>query len=100
NKYVEKAEWNVLDQESNYSYVDYGGAADRIDTLAKVFLLFFVMVADLVSITTMTRMVDEKRVNIGTLKALGYSRWDIAFKYIIYALMATILGSIVGIAEG
>lgn len=97
---IEEAEWYVLDRESHYSYVDYGGAADRIDALSKVFPLFFAMVAALVSLTTMTRMVDEQRVNIGTLKALGYNRGDIAFKYIIYALTATIIGSILGIAIG
>ncbi len=97
---IEKGKWYVLDRSSHYSYVDYGGAADRIDALAKVFPLFFVLVAALVCLTTMTRMVDEQRVNIGTLKALGYSNLDIASKYIFYAFMATLLGSILGIAIG
>lgn len=99
-KEIEKAKWYILDRNSHYSYVDYGGAADRIDALAKVFPLFFAMVAALVSLTTMTRMVDEQRVNIGTLKALGYGKGDISFKYMIYALTATVLGCILGIAIG
>ncbi len=97
---IEKAKWYVLDRKSHYSYMDYGGAADRIDALSKVFPLFFALVAALVSLTTMTRMVDEQRVNIGTLKALGYDKGDIAFKYIIYALTATIIGCIIGIIIG
>ncbi|MFA5523270.1 MAG: FtsX-like permease family protein [Tissierellales bacterium] len=97
---IEKAKWYVLDRNSHYSYVDYGGAADRIDAISRVFPVFFALVAALVCLTTMTRMVDEQRVNIGTLKALGYSNGDIAFKYIFYAMTATILGCIIGIAIG
>ncbi|MDR7855981.1 FtsX-like permease family protein [Tissierella sp.] len=97
---VEKGKWYVLDRDSHYSYVDYGGAADRIDALSKVFPIFFALVAALVCLTTMTRMVDEQRVNIGTLKALGYSKGSIASKYIIYALTATVLGCIIGIGVG
>ncbi|WMM26446.1 FtsX-like permease family protein [Tissierella sp. MB52-C2] len=99
-KKIEKAKWYVLDRKSHYSYVDYGGAADRIDAISQVFPVFFALVAALVCLTTMTRMVDEQRTNIGTLKALGYNKGDIAFKYIFYALTATVLGSIIGIAIG
>lgn len=97
---IPEAQWYVLDRESHYSYMDYGGAADRIDAIAKVFPFFFVLVAALVTLTTMTRMVDEQRTNIGTLKALGYDKGDISFKYIIYALTATVLGCLVGVAVG
>lgn len=97
---IPEGKWYVLDRNSHYSYVDYGGAADRIDALSKVFPLFFALVAALVSLTTMNRMVDEQRVNIGTLKALGYDRGHIAFKYILYAFVATIFGCIIGIAIG
>lgn len=97
---IPKGKWYVLDRKSHYSYVDYGGAADRIDALSKVFPLFFALVAALVCLTTMTRMVDEQRVNIGTLKALGYGKGAIASKYIFYALAATLLGCIVGIGVG
>lgn len=99
-KKIEKATWHVLDRKSHYSYIDYEGAADRIDALSKVFPVFFALVAALVCLTSMTRMVDEQRVNIGTLKALGYKNLDIAQKYIIYALIASILGSMLGFAIG
>ena len=99
-KKIEKAKWYVLDRKSHYSYVDYGGAADRINAISQVFPVFFALVAALVCLTTMTRMVDEQRTNIGTLKALGYNKSDIAFKYIFYALTATILGCIIGILIG
>ncbi|MGO1469781.1 MAG: FtsX-like permease family protein [Tissierella sp.] len=99
-KDLEKAEWNILNRKKHFSYVDYGQSADRIDALAKVFPLFFALVAALVSLTTMTRMVDEQRITIGTLKALGYRKKDIASKYIIYAFTATVIGSILGITIG
>lgn len=97
---LKRPKWYVLNRKSHYSYVDYGGAADRIDAISRVFPVFFALVAALVCLTTMTRMVDEQRVNIGTLKALGYNNGDIAFKYIFYAMTATILGCIIGIAIG
>ncbi|NLV89346.1 MAG: FtsX-like permease family protein [Tissierellia bacterium] len=97
---IEKGKWYVLDRNSHYSFVDYKGAADRIDALSKVFPLFFVLVSALVCLTTMTRMVDEQRVNIGTLKALGYDKGAIASKYIVYAFAATLLGCILGVAVG
>lgn len=99
-KKIEKAKWYVLDRKSHFSYMDYGGAADRIDALSTVFPIFFALVAALVCLTTMTRMVDEQRVNIGTLKALGYSKGVIGLKYIFYALTATILGCVIGISVG
>ncbi len=99
-KEIEKAKWYVLDRNSHYSYVDYGGSADRIDALSTVFSIFFALVAALVCLTTMTRMVDEQRVNIGTLKALGYSNGVIGIKYMLYALVGTILGCIIGIGIG
>ena len=92
--------WIVLDRDSHYSYRDYGACADRMDGIAKVFPVFFFLVAALVCMTTMTRMVDEQRNEMGTLKALGYSKSQIAAKYIIYALFASILGSILGCSIG
>lgn len=97
---LEPPTWYVLDRNSHYSYVDYGSAADRINSIAKVFPVFFLIVAALVCLTTMTRMVDEQRGNIGTLKALGYEKTAIASKYILYALVASVLGSIVGVVFG
>lgn len=99
-KNIEEPSWIVLDRNSHYSYVDYKNNADSIDKIAKVFPVFFFLVAALVCLTTMTRMVDEQRINIGTLKALGYSKNKIASKYLIYSLSASFLGSIAGLAIG
>lgn len=93
-------EWYVLDRHSHYSYMDYESVADRMDGIAKVFPLFFFLVAALVCLTTMTRMVDEQRGNIGTMKALGYGKNAIAFKFICYALIASVVGSVIGCATG
>lgn len=95
-----EGKWIVLDRNSHYSYRNYGACADRMDGIAKVFPVFFFLVAALVCMTTMTRMVDEQRNEMGTLKALGYSKLQIASKYIIYALIASILGSILGCSLG
>ena len=90
----------VLDRHSHYSYMDYGSAADRMGAISKVFPLFFFLVAALVCLTTMTRMVDEQRQEIGTLKALGYTKAHIAMKYIIYASIASVCGGIFGAVIG
>ena len=95
-----EGKWIVLDRNSHYSYRDYGACADRMDGIAKVFPVFFFLVAALVCMTTMTRMVDEQRNEIGTMKALGYSKFQIASKYIIYAGIASILGCILGCSVG
>lgn len=94
------ATWHVLDRKSHYSYRDYESCADRMDGISSVFPVFFFLVAALVCMTTMTRMVDEQRNEMGTLKALGYSRWQISAKYLIYAGSASILGSIIGCVLG
>lgn len=93
-------QWYALDRHSHYSYMDYGSVADRMDGIAKVFPLFFFLVAALVCLTTMTRMVDEQRGNIGTLKALGYGKNAIALKFILYALIASVFGSVLGCCLG
>ena len=93
-------QWYVLDRHKQYAYMDYGSVADRMDGIAKVFPLFFFLVAALVCLTTMTRMVDEQRGNIGTMKALGYSQGAIALKYIVYAFVAGVAGSILGCSLG
>lgn len=99
-KNIEKPIWYVLDRNSNPGFVDYGNAADRMAAIAEVFPVFFFLIAALVCLTTMTRMVDEERTLIGTFKALGYSKSSIAFKYMLYALSASILGSIIGASIG
>lgn len=100
SKDLKALQWHVLDRKSHYSYMDYGSAADRMNAISKVFPLFFFLVAALVCLTTMTRMVDEQRQEIGTLKALGYKKVSIAMKYIIYAAIASILGGIFGAIIG
>ncbi|MBM6837038.1 FtsX-like permease family protein, partial [Clostridium saudiense] len=97
---IEKPNLYVLDRTSHYSYVDYESSANSIDKVSNVFPVFFLVVAGLVCLTTMTRMVDEQRINIGTMKALGYSNGNIAKKFIVYALLASLIGSIIGIAVG
>lgn len=97
---IEKPELYVLDRTSHYSYVDYENSANGIDKLSNVFPVFFFIVAALVCLTTMTRMVDEQRINIGTLKALGYSKGSIAKKFIIYALFASLIGCVLGVVLG
>lgn len=99
-KDIEKPVWYVLDRDTNPGFVDYGNAADRMDAIAEVFPLFLFLVAAMVCLTTMTRMVDEQRTYIGTLKALGYSRASIASKYLMYAALASVGGSILGVTAG
>ena len=93
-------EWYVLDRESIQSYVEYGMDTDRIGAIGQVFPAIFFLVAALVSLTTMTRMVEEERLQIGTMKALGYTQSAIAAKYIGYALSASVLGGVLGILLG
>lgn len=92
--------WYVLDRNSHYSYRDYGSVADRMDGISKIFPAFFLIVAALVCLTTMTRMVDEQRGVIGTYKALGYTKGKIAIKYLAYAFIAGIVGSTLGCLIG
>ena len=87
-------------EKGNPGYSGYGDDAKRIGAIAKVFPLFFFLVAALVALTTMTRMVDEERVQIGTLKALGYGTITIASKYLIYALISSLTGAIIGLVVG
>ncbi|WEG73879.1 FtsX-like permease family protein [Vagococcus intermedius] len=89
-----------LTRDDNPGYTEYQENAKRISSIATVFPVFFFMIAALVSLTTMTRMVEEKRSEIGTLKALGYRNWEISLKYIIYATMASLLGAILGLVIG
>ena len=97
---LEMPQWYVTDRNDLPEYSDYGGNADRIRNLGKVFPVIFFLVAALISLTTMTRMVEEQRTQIGTLKALGYGKYDIASKYLNYAFLATVGGSILGILLG
>ncbi len=97
---LSEIEWYVFTRDDNPGYTEYGENALRISHIAVVFPLFFVMIAALVCLTTMTRMVDEQRTQIGTLKALGYSNFSIMTKYIIYAALASAFGALVGTLVG
>ncbi|MDO4282267.1 MAG: FtsX-like permease family protein [Clostridia bacterium] len=97
---IKMPEWYVLDREKTESYVSYFQDADRVGAIAQVFPIIFFVVAALVSLTSMTRMVEEQRSQIGTLKALGYSKMQIASKYLLYAGIASIVGSIIGVMIG
>jgi putative ABC transport system permease protein len=97
---VKPAEWYVLGRDSNSGYADYREDADRIGALANMFPIIFFLVAMLVSLTTMTRMVDEKRMEIGTLKALGYGKMTTTGKFVGYSAAATVNGALIGIAIG
>ncbi len=92
--------WYVFSREDLPGYTDYIQDADRIKSVAEIFPLFFLLVAALVCLTTMMRMVDERRTEIGTFKALGYSSAAIAAKYLIYAAIAASVGCVLGIAVG
>ncbi|MBF7096218.1 ABC transporter permease [Alkalibacter sp. M17DMB] len=93
-------EWFVYTRNGNPGYSGYGNDAERIGAVAKVFPLFFFLVAALVCLTTMTRMVDEERVQIGTLKALGYGTLIITSKYLVYSILASVTGAAIGFLLG
>ena len=100
-KKIENPKWYVQTREDALTeYQGYGDNADRMCSIGKVFPVLFFLVAALISLTTMTRMVEEQRVQIGTMKALGYGKAAIAGKYIGYALIATLGGSIFGVLAG
>lgn len=98
---IENPQWYVQDRSSALTEYDgYGDNADRMRAIGQVFPAVFFLVAALISLTAMTRMVEEQRIQIGTLKALGYSKLSIAGKYIAYALTATLGGSVLGVLFG
>lgn len=97
---LSEPEWYVFDRTSNPGYSTYKEDAEKVDAIAAVFPFFFVLVAALVCSTTMTRMVEEQRTQMGTLKALGYGNKSIALKYLLYAISASIVGSVIGLCVG
>ena len=86
----------VLDRSSIQTYMEFDQDAERIGNIGKIIPVLFFAVAALVSLTTMTRMVEEQRTQIGTFKALGYTKREVAGKYIKYALLASMIGSVAG----
>lgn len=91
---------NVYDRDDSPGYSGYGSAAFNMKALAKVFPTFFFIVSTLICLVTMTRMVEEERTQLGTLKALGYDNKTIVAKYIAYALSASLIGSVIGTSVG
>lgn len=92
--------WYIQGRSGNPGYSDYSENTDRIAAVGDVFPLIFFIVAALVCLTTMTRMVEEQRIEMGTMKALGYGGWQIAMKYAVYAMSACISGGVVGAIIG
>jgi len=97
---IETPTWYILDRNANAGYVSFIQDTDSIANIGKVFPVVFFIVALLISLTSMTRMVEEQRMQIGTFKALGYSKIQIMFKYVIYAGIACVLGGILGMSVG
>lgn len=97
---IEDPKWYVYDRSTLVEYSGFGENAERLGAIGKVFPVLFFLVAALISLTSMTRMVEEQRISIGTMKALGYGRFAIASKYLGYAFLATIGGSVTGVLIG
>ena len=93
-------EWYVLGRDTNSGFVSYSQDAERVDNLSSIFPVIFFVVAALACLTTMTRMVEEQRTQIGSLKALGFSRLAISQKYIGYAFVASLVGGLIGLGIG
>ncbi len=99
-KKLDTAKWNVYDRNDTPGYTSYTNAVNTVNVLSNIFPLIFFIVAALVCLTTMSRMVEEERTQMGTLKAMGYSNNSIITKYVIYALFASIIGALIGILIG
>ena len=97
---IENPEWYILDRNQNTGYASYIQDTESINNLSIVFPIVFFAIAALVSLTSMTRMVEEERQELGTLKALGYNKFHIMLKYLIYSSLATIIGGVIGIFIG
>lgn len=97
---IESPTWYILDRHNNNGYDSFIQDSKSIESIGTVFPVIFFVVAILISLTSMTRMVEEQRTQIGTLKALGYNKFQIMSKYIIYAALATIIGGILGMCVG
>ena len=97
---IEQGEWLVYTRQDNTGFQSYASNADKIAAIAQIFPVFFFIVAALVALTTMTRMVEEERLQIGTMKALGYGAAKIAMKYLLYAAAGSLLGCVAGVLFG
>ena len=97
---LDDAYWNIFTRNDSPGYSGYGSASYNMKSLAVVFPTFFFIVSTLICLVTMTRMVEEERTQLGTMKALGYDNKEIVSKYMIYALSASLIGSVLGISIG
>ena len=97
---IESCEWYLFSRSYNPGYTGYGQDAERMANLASVFPVIFFLVAALVCLTTMTRMVEEQRVQIGSLNAMGYSGLAISRKYLLYGLLPSLTGGVFGLVIG
>ena len=97
---IKNPKWYLYDRSTLTEYDGFGENADRMRAIGKVFPVMFFLVAALISLTGMTRMVEEQRIEIGTMKALGYGNFSIASKYLGYAFLATAGGSVLGVLVG
>ena len=92
--------WTVLDHSMNYGIATYTGSIEQMEAIGSIFPVFFFLVSALVCLTTMTRMIDEERGQLGIMRALGYTQMQCAMKYLIYAVSATLIGCILGAVIG
>ncbi|WP_411328757.1 FtsX-like permease family protein [Anaerofustis stercorihominis] len=97
---LKEVKWYTLGRTANESYFSYSENSKKITSVAKVFPAIFFLVAALVCLTTMTRMVEEKRTELGILKALGFGKWAVSMKFIVYAFSASFIGSVIGLIIG
>lgn len=93
---IEKASFYISDREANYEYSTYMSLCNSFDNLSKSFPIIFFLVAIFISLLSMARMAIENRTEIGTLKALGFTNKEIKIKYILYSILATLIGGAVG----
>ena len=97
---LEEGKYYFFDRNDNAGYSNYGGSVESLDKIASVFPVFFFIVAALICLTTMTRMVEENRIEIGTLKAIGYTDFEISKKFIVYSAISSLAGCTLGILVG
>ncbi|MBQ3420519.1 MAG: FtsX-like permease family protein, partial [Romboutsia sp.] len=97
---LDKSEYYFFDRTDNPGYSSYKDSLTSIENISSVFPVFFFLIAVLICLTTMTRTVEENRGEIGTLKALGYSNFEISKKFIVYSSIASISGCVLGILIG
>lgn len=97
---IEKAKWYITKRADNGGYSNIFDAIKTMTNISKIFPMVFYLVAVLISLTSMTRMIEEERIEIGTLKSLGYNNWQIISKYILYASLACLIGGAIGMSVG